>query len=110
MLLFVASVYWVLRRVFELVVLMFGRQRAKEIEILVLRQQVAVLRRQVARPELRPVDRLLLAALSRALPRDRWPTLFVRPETLLGWHRRLVARRWTYGGRAGTPAGARSVA
>ncbi len=102
-LLLVASVYWVLRRVFELTVLLFGREETKEIEILVLRQQVAVLRRQVARPELRPTDRLLLAALSRALPRHRWPTFFVRPETLLGWHRRLVARRWTYDATRGRP-------
>jgi putative transposase len=62
-----------------------------------------VLRRQVARPELKLADRALLAALSRALPRRRWPTFFVRPETLLGWHRRLVARRWTYGGQRGRP-------
>ena len=44
-----------------------------------------------------------LAALSQVLPRRRWPTFFVRPETLLGWHRRLVARRWTYGGQRGRP-------
>jgi hypothetical protein len=54
------------------------------------------LQRQVARPRLRPADRLLLAALSRSLPRSAWSTLFVSPATLLRWHRELVARRWTY--------------
>lgn len=62
-----------------------------------------MLRRQVARPELKPTDRALLAELSWALPRQRWSVFFVRPETLLGWHRRLVARRWTYGGQRGRP-------
>ena len=58
---------------------------------------------QVARPELGPADRALLAGLSRVLPRRCWPTFFVRPETLLSWHRRLVARRWTYDTRRGRP-------
>lgn len=58
---------------------------------------------RAARPELKLVDRTLLAGLSRTLPRERWSVFFVRPETLLGWHRRLVARRWTYGGQRGRP-------
>jgi putative transposase len=62
----------------------------------VLRRQLAVLRRQVARPKLQPADRALLAALSRAPPRSRRPCLFVKPDTLLSWHRRLVAGAWTY--------------
>jgi putative transposase len=54
-----------------------------------------VLRRQVPRPKLQPADRALLAAVSRVLPRARWSCFLVKPETLLGWHRRLVAGAWT---------------
>ena len=63
---------------------------------MVLRHELAILRPQVARPELTEPDRIFLAAASRLLPRRRWSVLLVRPETLLRWHRRPVARRWTY--------------
>jgi len=71
-------------------------ERSKELEILLLRHELAILRRQVKRPQFAPGDRLLLTALSRVLPRHSWRTFLVRPETLLRWHRRLVANHWTY--------------
>jgi putative transposase len=83
-------------RVLELVLLCFRSAEAKEIEILVLRHELAVLRRQHPRPRLQPIYRALLAALSRLLPRVRWSVFLIRPETLLRWHRRMVRRRWTY--------------
>jgi hypothetical protein len=89
--------YWSLWRLLELVVLRFRSEREKEIEILLLRHQLRVLERQVGRPELTQADRALLAAFSRVLPRPTWRrAAFVRPGTLLRWHRELVARRWTY--------------
>ena len=69
---------------------------ANEVEIAVLRHQLAVLRRQVPRPRYTPADRMLLATLAQLLPRQRWPVFLVTPSTLLRWHRQLVARRWTY--------------
>jgi putative transposase len=77
----------------------------KELEIVVLRHELAVLRRQVARPRLEDGDRVFLAAASRLLRGTGRQSFFVRPDTLLGWHRRLVRRRWTYAGRRpGRPA------
>jgi hypothetical protein len=53
-------------------------------------------RRQVARPRYMPGDRMILAALARLLPRDRWPMFLVTPSTLLRWHRELIRRGWMY--------------
>jgi putative transposase len=89
-------VYLAVRRSLELILLCFRSAEAKEIEILVLRHELAVLGRQHPRPRLQPKDRALLAAFSRLLPRARWSVFLVRPETLLRWHRRMVRRRWTY--------------
>jgi len=69
---------------------------ADAVEIAVLRHQLIVLRRQVARPRYTPADRTVLATLAKLLPRDRWAAFLVTPSTLLRWHRELVARRWTY--------------
>jgi transposase InsO family protein len=91
-----ALLYILTRRMLELVALRFRSPRSKDLEIVVLRHELAILRRQVARPELSDADRIFLAAASRVLPRRRWPSFLVRPETLLRWHRRLVAKRWTY--------------
>jgi putative transposase len=88
--------YLALRRSIQLLVLLARGEAAKDLEILVLGHQLTVLRRQVARPRLKPADRALLAAISRALPRSRWSCFFVKPQTLLRWHRRLVAGAWTY--------------
>jgi hypothetical protein len=80
------------------------------LEILVLRHELSILRRQTTRPKLTRADRALLTALSRALPRPGWASFSVRPDTLLRWHRELVARRWTYAHRkVGRPPLERSL-
>ena len=78
------------------------RQMSKDAEVLVLRHENAVLRRQISRVGYQPADRLWLAALSRLIPRRRWGEVFtVTPATLLAWHRRLVTRKWDYTSRRG---------
>jgi transposase InsO family protein len=88
-------VFLLVRRVLELVRL-GPKADDKDVEIAVLRHQLAVLQRQVARPRYAPTDRLILAMLSRLLPRERWSAFLVTPATLLRWHRELVRHRWTY--------------
>jgi putative transposase len=92
--------YLVVRNLFALAWLLARPRRSKELEILVLRHELAMLRRQARQPKLTRADRALLAALSRSLPRVAWAGFSVKPETLLRWHRQLVARRWTYAHRA----------
>jgi putative transposase len=93
----------VLRCLLQLVLLRSRSESSEELEIVVLRHELSVLRRQAGRPQLRPSDRLLLAAASRLLPRSHWSSFVVTPTTLLRWHRRVVARHWTYARRAGRP-------
>jgi putative transposase len=93
-------VYLAVRNLFALVWLLARPRRSKELEILVLRHELAMLRRQARRPKPTRADRALLAAVSRSLPRFAWTGFPVKPETLLRWHRQLVARRWTYTHRA----------
>jgi hypothetical protein len=76
------------------------REVSKDAELLVLRHENAVLRRQISRVRYQPGDRLWLAALSKLVPRHRWSEVFaVTPATLLAWHRRLVTRKWDYTSR-----------
>ena len=71
-------------------------EASRDVEIAVLRHQLKVLRRQVARPELPRRDRAFLAAAARVIPREGWASFLVSPQTLLRWHRDLVRRRWTH--------------
>jgi putative transposase len=97
--------YVALCRLVQLLVLVSRSERSKELEILVLRHELAILRRQPRRAQFQPVDRAILTALARALPRRALGSLSVRPATLLRWHRQLVRRRWTYPHRRpGRPA------
>jgi putative transposase len=94
----VSLLYLLCRRALAVAALPFRSREFKELEIVVLRHELVVLRRQLARPRLDESDRVFLAAAGRLLSRASESSFFVRPETLLGWHRQLVRRRWTYSG------------
>src|SRR5713226_2402341 len=102
-LVFLSVCYVVLRRVLQLAALRFRSNDLKELEIVVLRHELAILRRRTRRPALTWTDRLFLTAASRFLPRTRWRSFIITPATLLRWHRRLVAKRWTYACPQGRP-------
>jgi putative transposase len=95
--------YLVLRWLFEFVALRAWSKERKELEIIVLRHELAIVRRTTGRPPITAVDRVFLAAASRLLPRAQWRSFIVTPETLLRWHRRLIAKRWTYPRPVGRP-------
>ena len=100
---FVRFCYVMLWRVLQLAALRLRSHEWKELEIVVLRHELAILRRRQRRPTITVVDRTFLAAASRMLSRSRWTSFLVTPATLLRWHRRLVAKRWTYARPAGRP-------
>jgi hypothetical protein len=93
--------YLVLRQVFPLAALQARSDDFKDLEILVLRHELAILRRRSRRPAITSLDRMFLAATSRLLPQARWDAFLITPATLLRWHRQLTAKRWTYTGRRG---------
>jgi hypothetical protein len=99
-------------RVIKLLALLALRCRSddfRDLEILMLRHELGILRRQTRRPAITSVDRLFLAAASRLLPRDRWSAFLITPATLLRWHHALIAKRWTSTGRRGRPPIRRDV-
>jgi hypothetical protein len=106
-------IYLMFSKLLSWIVLRTRSDTTKDIEILVLRHQLAVLQRRTPRPRMSWTDRALIAALTRLLPVRRRLGLLVTPATILRWHRQLIARRWTTKptrlGRPAIPAGLRAL-
>jgi hypothetical protein len=108
----ISHVYLLVRCLLGCLTVLSRGQVSKDAEVLVLRHENAVLRRQIGRVRYQPADRLWLAALSRLVPRRRWGEMFpVTPAALLAWHRRLVARKWDHASRRrpGRPSTAAAI-
>jgi transposase InsO family protein len=107
--------YRALRCLLDLLAVLLRRDVTNDAELLVLRHENWVLRRQLPRARYTPIDRIWFAALSRLLPRRRWSKTFpVAPATILAWHRKLVSRHWDYTtrrrpGRPRTPTAIRQL-
>ncbi len=105
-------IYLLACRLLGCMMVLARREVSKDAELLVLRHENTVLRRQIGRVRYQPADRLWLSALSRLIPRRRWGEVFaVTPATLLTWHRRLVTRKWDYTNRRrpGRPSTAAAI-
>jgi putative transposase len=106
-------IYQMFAKLLSWAVLHARSENAKEVEILVLRHQLAVLQRRTSRPRISRIDRAVIAALARLLPARRRRGFLVTPATILRWHRQLIRRRWTTrpvrAGRPAIPAGVRAL-
>ena len=101
--------YLIMTRVFAWLLLLGRSQASKDAEIMMLRHEATVLRRQVTRPKLDWADRAFLAALARQLPAVLRAHRLVTPGTLLTWHRRLITRKWTYPNQSGRPGTSQDI-